>query len=596
MSAHDQKHLPSRWRLYLVYAIAFALFAVAGGRLFYLTVLDKEFLQSQGDMRAERTESIPATRGMILDRNGEPLAVSTPTWTVIANPRALWKLDEDPVNLAKPIGERKQPREEIARLAEAMGVGSAWLEERFESNRSRGFMYLKRQIPPHEAEAIVEADVVGVTKIKEYKRFYPAGEVTAQVVGFTNIDDKGQEGIELAYEQALQGKPGQISYIKDLKGNIIRTLGQEIPEQSGETIELSIDMRLQYLAYRELKAVVTEQRASSASAVILDVRTGEVLAMVNQPSYNPNDRSDIEPEQLRNRAVIDLFEPGSTMKPFSVTAALRSGQYSTESVIDTNPGYIRFGRYTIRDFRNYGEIDLETVLVKSSNVGTSRIALSLPQDTIWNMFYELGIGSPVGLGFPGETTGKLPMHPKWHPSEIATLSYGYGLSVSTLQLAQAYMTLANDGNKVPITLFKQDIPPQGDQVVPPDIARDVVRMLQSVVIEGSGKKAQIPGYNVAGKTGTVHKVGAGGYEYDQYISLFAGIAPATNPRLAMVVMVNDPKGRKYYGGEVSAPVFSRVMEGALTTLNIPPDRPEGLREVRLESDNDVPYRVVQQGG
>lgn len=595
MSANDHNHLPSRWRLYLVYAIAFVLFSVAGGRLFYLTVLDKEFLQSQGDMRAERTESIPATRGMILDRNGEPLAVSTPTWTVIANPRALWSLDEDPANLAKPIGERKQPRQEIARLAEAMGVGSAWLEERFESNRRRGFMYLKRQIPPHEAEAIVAADVAGVTKIKEYKRFYPAGEVTAQVVGFTNIDDKGQEGIELAYEKALQGKPGQISYVKDLKGNIIRTLGQEIPEQSGETIELSIDMRLQYLAYRELKAVVTEQRASSASAVILDVRTGEILAMVNQPSYNPNDRSAIEPEQLRNRAVIDLFEPGSTMKPFSVTAALRSGQYSTESVIDTNPGYIRFGRYTIRDFRNYGDIDLETVLVKSSNVGTSRIALSLPQDTIWNMFYELGIGSPVGLGFPGEATGKLPMHPKWHPSEIATLSYGYGLSVSTLQLAQAYMTLANHGNKVPITLFKQDMAPHGEQVVPPDIARDVVRMLQSVVLKGSGKKAQIPGYNVAGKTGTVHKVGAGGYEYDQYISLFAGIAPATNPRLAMVVMVNDPKGRKYYGGEVSAPVFSRVMEGALTTLNIPPDRPEGLREVRLESDNDVPYRVVQGG-
>lgn len=595
MNNIDPNHLPSKWRLYLVYVIAFLLFAVAGGRLFYLTVLDKEFLQTQGDMRAERTESIPATRGMILDRNGEPLAVSTPTWTVIANPKALWKLEDDPTNLAKPLAERKKPRQEIARLAEAMGVGSAWLEERFESNRTRGFMYLKRQIPPHEAEAIVDADVVGVTKIKEYKRFYPAGEVTAQVVGFTNIDDKGQEGIELAYEQALQGKPGQISYVKDLKGNIIRTLGQEIPEQSGETIELSIDMRLQYLAYRELKAVVTEQRASSASAVILDVRTGEILAMVNQPSYNPNDRSDIEPEQLRNRAVIDLFEPGSTMKPFSVTAALRSGQYTTESTIDTNPGYIRFGRYTIRDFRNYGEIDLETVLVKSSNVGTSRIALSLPQDTIWNMFYELGIGSPVGLGFPGEATGKLPMHPKWHPSEIATLSYGYGLSVSTLQLAQAYMTLANDGNKVPITLFKQDIPPQGEQVVPPNIARNVVHMLQSVVTKGSGKKAQIPGYNVAGKTGTVHKVGAGGYEYDQYISLFAGIAPATNPRLAMVVMVNDPKGRKYYGGEVSAPVFSRVMEGALTTLNIPPDRPEGLREVRLESDNDVPHRVVQGG-
>ncbi|MEC8082179.1 MAG: penicillin-binding protein 2 [Pseudomonadota bacterium] len=593
MNAYDKQYSPSKIRLYVVYAIAFALFSVAAGRLFYLTVLDKEFLQNQGEMRAVRTESIPATRGMILDRNGEPLAVSTPTWTVIANPRDLWGLAEDPENLSKPASERKTPEKEIARLAEAMGVGSALLKERFEINRNKGFMYLKRQVPPHEAEAILDAKVVGVTKIKEYKRFYPAGEVTAQVVGFTNIDDKGQEGLELAYDQALQGTPGKISYMKDLKGNIIRTLGQEVPERAGENIELSIDMRLQYLAYRELKAVVTEQRATSASAVILDVRTGEVLAMVNQPSFNPNDRSDLEPEELRNRAVIDLFEPGSTMKPFSITAALRSGQYSTESVIDTNPGYMKFGRYTIRDFRNYGKINLETVLVKSSNVGTSHIALSLPQDTIWNMFYELGIGSPGGLGFPGEATGKLPMHPKWHPSEIATLSYGYGLSLSTLQLAQAYMTLANHGYKVPVTIFKQDIPPQGEQIVPANIAQDVVKMLQAVVTEGSGKKAQIPGYNVAGKTGTVHKVGVGGYEYDQYISLFAGMAPATNPRLAMVVMVNDPKGRQYYGGEVSAPVFSRVMEGALTTLNVPPDRPEGLREVRLDDTAKTPYRIVQ---
>ncbi|RDL42970.1 penicillin-binding protein 2 [Marinomonas piezotolerans] len=591
MSMNESHNHPTKWRLYLVYMIALGLFSVAAGRLFYLTVLDKEFLQNQGEMRAVRTESIPATRGMILDRNGEPLAVSTPTWTVIANPRALWALESSPSNLGKPLKEQKTPEKEIGRLAEAMGVGRTWLMERFEANRDKGFIYLKRQIPPHEAESIINANVVGVSKIKEYKRFYPAGEVAAQVVGFTNIDDKGQEGIELAYDNALQGKPGELSYMKDLKGNIISVLGQEIPEQAGENIELSIDMRLQYLAYRELKAAVTEQRAASASAVILDVRTGEILAMVNQPSYNPNDRSELEYDQLRNRAVIDLFEPGSTMKPFSVTAALRSGQYTTESIIDTAPGYIRFGRYTIRDLGNYGKINLQKLLIKSSNVATSKIALSLPQDTIWNMFYELGIGTPVGIGFPGEATGVLPMHPKWHPSEIATLSYGYGLSVSTLQLAQAYMVLANNGYKVPVTIFKQDLPPEGEQVVPANIARDVVAMLQQVVVQGSGKKAQIPGYNVAGKTGTVHKVGASGYEYDQYISLFAGVAPATDPRLAMVVMVNDPKGQDYYGGEVSAPVFSRVMEGALTTLNVPPDRPEGLREVRLETK--TPYRVVQ---
>ncbi|PYF84463.1 peptidoglycan synthetase FtsI [Marinomonas alcarazii] len=587
MKIDNSVHIPGKWRFRFVYAIALLLFLIAGGRLFHLTVVDKAFLQNQGEMRAVRTESIPATRGMILDRRGEPLAVSTPTWTIIANPKALWKMPRDP---SMNIG----PEQEIKRLAEVMGVGRAWLQERFEANKTRSFMYLRRQIPPHEADAIMAAHVVGVSKTKEYKRFYPAGEVAAHVVGFTNIDDKGQEGIELAYDKALEGQPGRRSYVKDLSGNIIRGVGVDETEHPGENIELSIDLRLQYLAYRELKAAVQEHRATSASAVILDVKTGEILAMVNQPSYNPNDRSKLEYEELRNRAVIDLFEPGSTMKPFTISAALMSGQYTTETTIDTSPGYLRFGRFTIRDAANYGVIDFEKLLIKSSNVGASKIALSLPQDAVWNMDYELGIGSPVGIGFPGEASGVLPSHPKWHPSEIATLSYGYGLSVSTLQLAQAYMTLANDGYRVPVTIFKQDVPADGKQVIPQKVARDVVKMMESVVQKGSGKAAKIPGYRVAGKTGTVHKVGSKGYEYDQYIALFAGVAPASNPRLAMVVMVNDPKGREYYGGEVAAPVFSRVMEGALTTLNIYPDLPEGLREVRLEPKK-VPYQVVQGG-
>lgn len=587
MNIENRVHTPGKWRFRFVYGIALLLFLVAGGRLFYLTVVDKAFLQNQGEIRAVRTESIPATRGMILDRRGEPLAVSTPTWTIIANPKALWKIQRDP---SLNIG----PEQEIKRLAGVMGVGRAWLQEKFEANESRSFMYLKRQIPPNEADAIMAANVIGVSKTKEYKRYYPAAEVASHVVGFTNIDDKGQEGIELAYDQALEGQPGRRSYVKDLRGNIIRGVGVEEAEHPGENIELSIDLRLQYLAYRELKAAVTEHRATSASAVILDVKTGEILAMVNQPSYNPNDRSKLEYEELRNRAVIDLFEPGSTMKPFTISAALMSGQYTTETTIDTSPGYLRFGRFTIRDAANYGVIDFEKLLIKSSNVGASKIALSLPQDAIWNMDYELGIGSQVGIGFPGEASGVLPSHPKWHPSEIATLAYGYGLSVSTLQLAQAYMTLANGGYRVPVTIFKQDIPADGKQVIPHKIAQDVIKMMESVVQRGSGKAAQIPGYRVAGKTGTVHKVGSKGYEYDQYIALFAGVAPASNPRLAMVVMINDPKGREYYGGEVAAPVFSRVMEGALTTLNIYPDLPEGLREVRLEPKK-VPYQVVQGG-
>ena len=587
MNIDNRPHTPEKWRFRFVYGIALLLFFIAGGRLFYLTAVDNAFLKNQGEIRAVRTEVIPATRGMILDRRGEPLAVSTPTWTIIANPKALWNV---PVDVEKKTG----PEEEIKRLAEVMGVGRAWLQERFEANKSRSFMYLRRQIPPTEADSIMAANVVGVSKTREYKRFYPAGEVAAHVVGFTNIDDKGQEGIELAFDTALEGVSGRRSFVKDLSGNIISGIGVDQTERPGENIELSIDLRLQYLAYRELKAAVTEHRATSASAVILDVKTGEILAMVNQPSYNPNDRTALEYEDLRNRAVIDLFEPGSTMKPFTVSAALMSGQYTTETKIDTSPGHMRFGRFTIRDARNYGVIDFEELLIKSSNVGASKIALSLPQDAVWNMDYELGMGSPVGIGFPGEASGVLPSHPKWHPSEIATLSYGYGLSVSTLQLAQAYMALGNGGYRVPVTIFKQDVPAQGKQIIPNKVAQDVVEMLEAVVQKGSGRTAQIPGYRVAGKTGTVHKVGSKGYEYDQYIALFAGLAPASDPRLAMVVMINDPKGREYYGGEVAAPVFSRVMEGALTTLNIYPDLPEGLREVRI-SPKKPPYQVVHGG-
>jgi cell division protein FtsI (penicillin-binding protein 3) len=578
----DQFLKPAQWRFYFVYGIAIALFAVIAGRLFYLTVVEKDFLQNQGEMRAVRTEVIPATRGMILDRRGEPLAVSTPTWTLVANPKRLWAMPKDDV---KGTG----PKSEIARLAKVLGEGRASLTKRFEQKRKSSFMYLKRQIPPQVADEIMQAKVVGVSRTKEYKRFYPAGEVASHVVGFTGIDDQGQEGLELSYDRSLVGKPGKRQYVKDLTGNIIRQIGQETHAKPGQNIELSLDLRLQYLAYRELKAAVTEHRAASASAVILDVKTGEVLAMVNQPSYNPNDRSQLNYDQMRNRAVIDLFEPGSTMKPFTLSAALESGQYTTESKIDTSPGYIKFGKQTIRDLGSYGKIDLETLLVKSSNVATSKIALSLPQDAVWNLYYQLGIGSPVDIGFPGESTGSLPTHPKWHPAEIATLSYGYGLSVSTLQLAHAYATLANRGYKVPVTMFKQDVMPEGEQVIQRGVAKDVLKMMQAVVNK-SAKAAKVPGYVVAGKTGTVHKVGTKGYEYDQYISLFAGVAPATNPRLAMVVMVNDPKGREYYGSEVSAPVFSRVMDGAMTILNISPDLPEGLREVRL--GKKVPYRVV----
>jgi len=407
---------------------------------------------------------------------------------------------------------------------------------------------------------------------REYHRYYPAGEVTAHVLGFSNVDDRGQEGLELAYDDWLKGIPGSQQVLKDRLGRVVRHVEQLRKPLPGHDLTLSLDRRLQYLAYRELKRAVMQHKARSGSVVILDVHSGEVLAMVNQPSYNPNNRDHFKASQTRNRAVTDLLEPGSSIKPFTVVAALESGQFRSTSIVDTTPGQFRLGKAMIRDSRNYGRISVATVIQKSSNVGASKIALALPDEALWKVHARLGFGNPTGSGFPGEAGGLLSHARHWRDIEKATLAYGYGLSVTPLQLARAYGVLATDGVLKPVTFLRTDGAVEGERIIAASITQQVRRMLESVVQEGgTGTQARIAGYKVAGKTGTVKKAVPGGYSEDRYISIFAGLAPASQPRLAMVVTINEPRGDVYYGGEVAAPVFSKVMAGALRMLGVPPD-------------------------
>jgi cell division protein FtsI (penicillin-binding protein 3) len=436
----------------------------------------------------------------------------------------------------------------------------------------REFVYLKRHVNPDTAKKVLALEAEGVFTQREYRRYYPAGEVVAHVVGFTDIDDHGQEGIELAYEDWLVGKPGKKRVIKDRLGRVIEDVENISDTVPGKNLYLSIDRRIQYLAYRELKAAIRQNRAKSGSAVLLDATTGEVLALVNQPSFNPNNRKRLRSSHYRNRAVTDVFEPGSTIKPFTIAAALESHKYTLASRIDTSPGYIKIGRNTIHDTHNHGELDLTGVITKSSNVGASKIALSLEPEQIWSMFTGVGFGEMTASGFPGESSGLISHFSRWHPIERATLSFGYGLSVTPLQLAHAYTVIAADGLSHPVTFIRKDKPAEAKRILPAHIARQVRDMMKTVVSDqGTGLRADVLGYQIAGKTGTVHKSTAGGYADDRYISLFAGIAPASRPRLVLVVMVNEPRGEQYYGGLVAAPVFSRIMSGALRLMDIAPD-------------------------
>ena len=557
------------WRFGSVVGVFLLVVGVLGWRLVDLHVVDNDFLRKQGDVRTIRVESIDAHRGVVTDRYDEPLAVSTPVQTIWANPSE-----------ANPSEAR------LTNLARLLDINEASLRQRLEEYSGREFIYLRRKVQPDLARKVLELEIDGIYTRQEYRRYYPAGEVTAHVVGFTDIDERGQEGIELAYNQWLSGETGRKRVLKDNRGRVIKDLTLIRDASPGQNLALSIDLRLQYLAYRELKAVVAAHNARGGTLVMLDVDTGEVLAMVNQGSYNPNDRSQLAAENLRNKAITDLFEPGSTMKPITMAAALESGSYAVNSTIDTNPGFRRFGRFTIRDHRNYGVMDMTEIIVKSSNVGISRIATDLGGDVIRDLYARLGLGQPTGIGFPGEAVGVLPSPPKWRPVEEATLSYGYGMSVNALQLAQAYMVIANGGVRYPLSLVRQDKKPEGQRVLSEQVTLQVRNMLREAVSRGTGKRAQPGFYSAGGKTGTVHLVGAQGYEDSQYKAIFAGMAPIDNPRLVTVVAVDAPQSGEYYGGEVAAPVFSRVMSDALRLLNVKPELEVGEAEMAASASGE----------
>jgi cell division protein FtsI (penicillin-binding protein 3) len=553
----QRKKPESQVRFYLVVAVLCVLLASLVGRVLSLQIIDTErgyeFLQDQGAMRSVRTAEIPAYRGVITDRRGEPLAVSTPVISIWANPSVLAK------------------SERVPELASALGLELPALEDRLARYSKKQFMYLQRHMVPAAAREVLALKIRGVSGEREYRRFYPAGEVASQLVGFTNVDDQGIAGLELAYDKWLQGVPGKKRYIKDLHGEVVRDIGVLEPAQPGKDLTLSIDLRLQYLQHRELRKAVTAVGAVSGSIVTLDAHSGEVLAMVNYPAYNPNSKG-ADPASRRNRAVTDVYEPGSTMKTLTLVAALESGRFTTHTMIDTSPGRIRVGPKVYPDPRNYGLISVSRIIEKSSQVGVTKIALDLGHEPIREVFNRFGIGHSPGTGFPGESSGSLPDRVRWYATEKVSLAFGYGISASPMQIARAYSVFANDGVQQPVSLLALEGEiSRGERIVSPQIAREVLTVLHAVTgKEGTARRARVPGYLVGGKTGTVHKVGPQGYIDDQYVAWFAGVAPVEDPRIVTVVVINDPKGDAYGGGAIAAPVFSAVTRGALRLLNVPP--------------------------
>lgn len=547
------------WRFRVVIALLALMVGAIAWRIIDLQVVDRDFLKGQGDARSLRHIPIPAHRGLITDRNGEPLAVSTPVTTLWANPK-----------------EMQASKERWPALAAALKQNPQQLAQRLEQSANKEFIYLVRGLTPEQGQVVLDLKVPGVYGIEEFRRFYPAGDVAAHMVGFTDLDDHGREGVELAYDEWLAGVPGKRQVIKDRRGRLIKDIQVTKNAKAGKTLALSIDLRLQYLATRELRNAIAEQEAKAGSLVILDVKTGEVLAMVNQPTYNPNNRRSMFPAAMRNRAIIDVFEPGSTVKPLSMSAALQSGRWKPTDKVEVYPGTLQLGRYTIRDVsRSEGPIlDLTGILINSSNVGMSKIAFDIGGESIYRVMSQLGLGQYTGLGFPGERVGNLPNHREWRKAETATLSYGYGLSVTALQLVHAYAALANDGKMVPLSILKVDKTPESTQVVPVEVAKTIQGMVQQVIEAPRGVfRAQVPFYHVGGKSGTARKatIGSKGYTENSYRSLFAGFGPMSDPRYAVVVVIDEPSKGGYFGGLVSAPVFSKVMSGTLRLMNIPPD-------------------------
>lgn len=569
-------HLRYRGRHYLVFAIFGLLFGGLTVRAAYLTVVDSEFLRRQGDARMMRTDPIMAMRGMIRDRNGTPLAVSTPVTSIWINPRQ-----------ALAAGTN------LPAVAHGLDLNPVEFSARVRHNARKSFLYVRRHLPPKVAESFLKQDFPGVFGLTEYRRFYPEAEVTAHLVGFTDLDEHGKEGLELAMDKDLAGEQGTKRVVKDLKGHRVQDVALVKAARPGRDVDLSFDARVQYAAYRELARGVAEHGADAGVLVSLDVETGEVLAMANVPSYNPNDRTHLTPNALRNRAVTDMFEPGSTMKPFTLAAALESGKYTVASRFNTNPGTYKVLTKLIRDHENYGVIDMPTILTKSSNVASAQIAMSLPRETLPHMHERLGFGRSTGSGFPGESAGRLQPSSRWNPVEVATMSYGYGITVTALQLARGYAAIASGGIERPVSFVKVNGPVEGKRVLPEQIARSLIPMMETVVTsEGTALRADVPGYRIAGKTGTAHKARGGGYAADQYMSLFIGMAPASHPRVVTAVVIDNPRVGGYYGGLAAAPVFSRTMSDTLRLMNVSPDR----SSERLAEQHRLPHPATRIGG
>jgi len=552
------------WRARFVAAFILIAFGVLAARSVWLQVVKNDFLQQKGESRYSRVIELSATRGRIADRSGDMLAVSTPV-------KSIWAIPED----AKLTPAQAR---ELAALLE-MDVGE--LNRRLAAEKD--FVFIKRQIPPDTAERIAALNLPGIHQQREYRRYYPAGEVTAHMLGFTGVEDKGQEGIELAFDAQLAGKPGSRRVIKDRLGRIVEDVESIRPPQDGKDLVLSLDAKVQYLAYTHLKQALAEHKAKAGGVVVLDAKTGEVLALANLPTYNPNNRVKLSGAQLRNRALTDVFEPGSTMKPFTAALALEKGRYRFDSQIQTAPGRLTIGSATIHDAHPHGTLTLAQVIQKSSNVGVAKIAAGFAPEEMWRMFDDIGFGQPIRLGFPGEVGGRLRPHKTWRPIEQATMAYGHGISVTLMQLARAYLVFARDGDLIPLTLTRLDSAPvAGKSIFSAQTAREMRAMLEMAVQPGgTAPRAQIPGYRVAGKTGTAHKLEGGQYA-NRYVAAFVGFAPVSDPRLVVAVMVDEPSAGKYYGGEVAAPVFAQVMAGSLRTLGVAPDAP--LKPVQVARD------------
>jgi cell division protein FtsI (penicillin-binding protein 3) len=536
--------------------------AAAGliGRAVDLQLVASGFLAKQGDARYSRVATIIAHRGSITDRNGEPLAISTPVDSVWVNPQEL-----------------SSSLDQLPHLATTLGVDRSELTRHISSNMEKSFVYVAHGMNPDDAQHVKALGLPGVYLAPGYRRYYPAGEIAGHLLGFTSIDDVGQEGTELVFDNWLAGENGQKRVIQDRRGRQVEDVESIHPVRPGHDMSLSIDLRIQYMAYRELKSAILANRARAGSMVVIDIDSGEVLAMVNQPAYNPNDREQLQPDVTRNRAVTDLFEPGSSMKPFVVAAGLASGRFNTDSVIDTSPGFIQVGERTFEDEHNLGSVGLATVLAKSSNVGMAKLALQLEPQQIWNTLHHFGFGQVTTSGFPGESAGVFTNYSHWRAISIATLSHGYGISVTPLQLAQAYAAIGAYGVRRPVSLLRVDQQPAGQRILDAGVCRSLLSLLEAVTTQegATGVRARIPGYRVAGKTGTAWKSNGGSYSKDRYTSVFAGVAPASNPRLAAVVVVDEPTAGKYLGGDVSAPVFSAVVGGALRLLAVAPDELTG---------------------